>query len=391
MPIEFRCTGCTKLLRTPDESAGKKARCPDCGTIVDVPAASVPPPPSTPPSTPPSSPGGFTPSGPFGGSNAGGPTSPPPSQPFGGNVFSDGSSPGGGFGGGAGIGGGGGFGPAPMGNNPYAAPHLAPQTPWGSVAAGPLSHQTVTLDQLFSTTWEIFKPQWGMGLVLALIMFGLNIGASFITTPINFGAQATNEISLIVAGQIASQIITMFVQTYAQIGANLVALHWARTGTVDVGRFFQATPYFLRGLGITFLTQLIVFGIALVCMIPLFVLLAMKAKEEVAVIAGISGALVAAPLMGWIGMRLLLSSMFLVDRNTGVVESMKLSDQFMVNNKLNMFLALIVLGFGAMIIGICTCFLGFLAAPAFMALFTSVAYLLITGQALLVPSRQNFR
>jgi hypothetical protein len=37
MPIEFRCSGCSKLLRTPDESAGKKARCPHCRAVVDVP------------------------------------------------------------------------------------------------------------------------------------------------------------------------------------------------------------------------------------------------------------------------------------------------------------------------------------------------------------------
>jgi DNA-directed RNA polymerase subunit RPC12/RpoP len=37
MPIEFSCPTCSKLLRTPDESAGKKARCPQCSTIVDVP------------------------------------------------------------------------------------------------------------------------------------------------------------------------------------------------------------------------------------------------------------------------------------------------------------------------------------------------------------------
>ena len=39
MPIEFRCPSCSKLLRTPDESAGKKAKCPQCGTIADVPGA----------------------------------------------------------------------------------------------------------------------------------------------------------------------------------------------------------------------------------------------------------------------------------------------------------------------------------------------------------------
>jgi len=39
MPIEFRCSGCQRILRTPDESAGKQARCPECGTILEVPQA----------------------------------------------------------------------------------------------------------------------------------------------------------------------------------------------------------------------------------------------------------------------------------------------------------------------------------------------------------------
>ena len=38
MPIEFRCQQCQNLLRTPDAAAGKKARCPQCGAIQDVPA-----------------------------------------------------------------------------------------------------------------------------------------------------------------------------------------------------------------------------------------------------------------------------------------------------------------------------------------------------------------
>ena len=37
MPIEFRCSQCQKLLRTPDESIGKQARCPLCGTVQPVP------------------------------------------------------------------------------------------------------------------------------------------------------------------------------------------------------------------------------------------------------------------------------------------------------------------------------------------------------------------
>ena len=38
MAIEFRCTQCSKLLRTGDETAGKWAKCPECGTVLLVPA-----------------------------------------------------------------------------------------------------------------------------------------------------------------------------------------------------------------------------------------------------------------------------------------------------------------------------------------------------------------
>ena len=42
MPIEFRCVSCNYLLSTPDDSAGKKARCPGCGGIQDIPATQPP-------------------------------------------------------------------------------------------------------------------------------------------------------------------------------------------------------------------------------------------------------------------------------------------------------------------------------------------------------------
>ena len=43
MPIEFRCTGCQRLLRTADDSVGKPAKCPECGAIVTVPQPQVVP------------------------------------------------------------------------------------------------------------------------------------------------------------------------------------------------------------------------------------------------------------------------------------------------------------------------------------------------------------
>jgi len=39
MTIEFHCPTCSKLLRTDDDKAGVRAKCPDCGTPVTVPSS----------------------------------------------------------------------------------------------------------------------------------------------------------------------------------------------------------------------------------------------------------------------------------------------------------------------------------------------------------------
>ncbi len=40
MAIEFRCRQCGRLLRTPDDAAGKSAQCPECGGLTTVPRMS---------------------------------------------------------------------------------------------------------------------------------------------------------------------------------------------------------------------------------------------------------------------------------------------------------------------------------------------------------------
>ncbi len=39
MPIEYRCPSCSKLLRVPNDAAGRQAKCPACGASTTVPAA----------------------------------------------------------------------------------------------------------------------------------------------------------------------------------------------------------------------------------------------------------------------------------------------------------------------------------------------------------------
>ena len=43
MPIEFRCSQCNALLRTPDDAAGRTAMCPKCAANLAVPTPEKPP------------------------------------------------------------------------------------------------------------------------------------------------------------------------------------------------------------------------------------------------------------------------------------------------------------------------------------------------------------
>lgn len=95
-PIEFRCTGCNKLLRTAADTAGKQAKCPECGRILPVPAPGAGVPGETLPYTPPPPPPSEEPASPFapGGPEPAAPGDPenpylaptqygqPPPQPF---------------------------------------------------------------------------------------------------------------------------------------------------------------------------------------------------------------------------------------------------------------------------------------------------------------------
>lgn len=39
MPISIRCSGCSRTINAPDHAAGKRVKCPACGTVLSVPAA----------------------------------------------------------------------------------------------------------------------------------------------------------------------------------------------------------------------------------------------------------------------------------------------------------------------------------------------------------------
>jgi len=362
-------------LRTPDESAGKKARCPQCGAIVDIPLAST-----LIEGVGAEQPGQF-PAGPFD-------SAPPPSAPF--PSFPAGTS---GDGGAANpFAEQGAASPFAAGSssstNPYAAPTLG--SDWRDPAAstapvGDLAQRRVEMQDLLQTAWNMFQAQFGMALVIGLVFAGINVGLSILTNIfVQIGA-ATGEPAVMIAMQVVGQGISFLGQTWLQLGLALTTLRWCRTGQIQVGDFFAVGPFYLRGLGVTFLTNLMIFGILLVlCGIP--ALIAIPFNEPVAIaIAAAAGALVAMPLVIYVALSVYLGSYFIMDRNAGVIDALKMSNQFMTGNRMSIFVTGLVVGLLGGLVILFTCCIGMIGVVPYGGLVAAVAYMKITGQQMYQP------
>ncbi len=315
MAIEFRCTECQKLLRTGDDTAGKQAKCPECGSLTTVPSATETPgevPPEIPPPPPPETPGS-----PFG---ARGPEPSSSADP----------------------------------NNPYASPAAfpAPATPFAT-GHGELNPTIIDFGDIFSRTWEIFKVHWGMCLVVLVIVFLINMAFNVtVSVGMNLMAMAGGDPFLALAFSLVGNVCTTLFGIWLSIGQTIYFLKICRGQQAEIGEIFRGGPYFLPVLGASILVGLIVIlGFALL------------------IVPGVIFSLMFAQYY-----------YLIIDRKVGVMESLDVSRQLMVGNKLTLFAINLVATLLGMLVILCTCGLGALAVVPFLALLYAVVYLAITGQ-----------
>jgi DNA-directed RNA polymerase subunit RPC12/RpoP len=339
MAIEFRCTKCNKLLRTGDDTAGKHARCPECGEVLLIPAGgtpfSAPLPSSSPP--PASGSGGFPP--------------PPPSGPTGGNPFVAGEQPQ----------------YQPDSNNPYQSPSAFASMPEMPAGATEIRPTIIDLGDVMGRAWRIFKEQWGMCLAAVVVVGICNAAFGFLTGKLLPFLNASADFNNIPPQQMYDAVIKqlpriMFLGTikgyvdllftaWTSIGLGIVFLKIARGQQASIGDIFSGGKYYVN-----MLITMVLFGI----MINIGYLLL--------IVPGV-----------------ILYLMFhqyyylIIDRNLGIVESLEMSKTITTGNKMTLFLiGLVCLGIS--VSTIVTCGLGMLIAAPYFALLNAVIYLSMTGQ-----------
>ena len=339
MPIEFPCQQCNKLLRTPDESAGKQAKCPECGLIQAVPA------------NPQEGLGEKT-------------SAAKPSTPLA-NPFAESQTPQ----------------PNAAGDrvedyNPYASPiETKPTISPGK--AGSLQHSKISLEDVLTRLFEVFKKHLGPCLLFGLVLLGINIGTNIVVQVGQGVGQAIGEPAVLVVFSLVTQLISFLVQTFVQIGACMFGLRLVRHDQPEVGLVFQGGRFFGQGILYTFLLGLMFLGIFMVAVVPGVAIMA-SGNQEIGIVAILAGIAVAAPLVIYLAMRFYLGMFFIVDQNMGCMDALKASTEYMRGNMLHAFIAGLALAAICTPL-ICTC-VGILVVFPAQPLLMTIVYLRATGQ-----------
>jgi hypothetical protein len=82
----------------------------------------------------------------------------------------------------------------------------------------------------------------------------------------------------------------------------------------------------------------------------------------------------------WITLSFYLANFFIIDRDAGGVESLKLSWRFMAGNRMTVFGLTFVFGLVGAVLGCCTLGFGAIVLTPFFHLLAAVTYMLATGQ-----------
>lgn len=214
MPIEFRCTQCNKLLRTGDDTAGKQAKCPECGTVMTIPMPDL---------------GAGMPSQSMGSFEAAPSPFAAPSAPM----------------------------PQDSGN-PYQSPtsggleqQFAP--------SGQIRPTRIEFSETFSRTWEIFADKWVPVLVAVIILGVIHIVVSFGVQAVLIAvAMGVKDATVVGVVQFFVQVAHQVFGIWLGIGVQLFLLGVVRGEEPRYGLLFSGGQYLLSVILLTVLVTLIV-------------------------------------------------------------------------------------------------------------------------------------
>lgn len=336
MSIEFRCPHCQRLLRVPDGSEGKQAQCPQCQAMVQVPAPGAPP---AAPSPTPGSPNPF-------------PTN-----------FPAAAAP-------------------PASDNPYQAPAsaFAPQHAGVGPEIYPLVPTKMDLGDVLNRTWEIYKTQLGMMVLVGFVFIVMVYAFSFVMGLIQQAAiVAIGDPAAAIPLTLAGQPFQMLFQMWLGLGVFQYMLKIARGQAAEFTDIFTGLRFIVPAALGGLLLLLIGLAIILVCFGPAGLTYLLTKEEQISLIVAGVGLVVYLPIGFFLFYSVLQYQSLIIDRGLGPIESIKKSYEIMSGNRLMFFVLSLLLGI-VNLLGCVACGFGLFFTMGFYQLAHAVAYLAITGQ-----------
>lgn len=340
MPIEFSCPHCQKLLSTSEDKAGRSAKCPGCGERVTVP------PPAPTPSSPAIEEDWEVPDEEFRETLPGRSTRRGPSADRLADETRDRH-------------------PCPMcGESILVAAvkcrycgELLDDTGTGDesdFASG--APRQVAASEVFENAWRIFQNKAGLligsWLLSTFIQFAFYLGIILLVSLLAGGQPRGNPpeaavFLVIIPGMLLFTLLSMFL-TLGQFRLNL---NVARGQNASVADLFSGGPYLLHAIGAAFVFM------------PIYVL-----GFFLCVLPGIF-ALMALWPMGFL----------VVDRKLGPIDSLQQA-WLITKPNLGAILLLGLIMFGLQMLGVITCYVGFIVTVPLILLMFTVSYLMMSGQ-----------
>ncbi len=273
--------------------------------------------------------------------------------------------------------------------NPYAAPQadVGPEkAAYGTIAVRP------EIGAVLSRAWEVYKERiWlcvSAGLIWALFYVAGQVLVQVLQAgmgqgPIQPGGPppAPPNPSAVGLYFIAVIGVTIF-QLWINSGMFLFLLRIARGQEASPGLIFAGGPYLLRLIGATILFYLILFGVAIIGLIPGFVALFASGQSAIGVIIMVVCVVAVAIVAIVISLRLSQYMYLIVDRDAGVLESLQTSFEMTKGYVGTVF----AVGFLAGLIGlagIIACGVGALFTGPLAALMVIILYLALINQSTL--------
>ena len=326
MALEFRCPECQRLLRTPDDSAGKQARCPQCSAIVPVPSSL--------PATGVAQ-GGYRPEAAL---------------------------------------------------NPYQSPAdiYGPQA--GVESTGEIRPTRIEVGDVIDRSWRIFQSQMGLVILVVFVAGVINQAAQFgvnIVTSM-FGLMV-NEPGLILAFNITAALLSMVFQLWITFGQMVFLLKVGRGENGEFTDLFAGGRYLIPGL-----LAYVVFGLVNGLLIalgaaPAAAVYFLLGDEDATALAGLAGAAIFLIPLVYVTIMFSQFVFVLVDRQAGPIESLQVSAQITRGNKLSLILLWIVFTMINLLGCLALC-VGLIFTTPFTWLMMAVTYLTMTGQ----PTAERF-